>query len=32
MAKKLNNSITKIYKTSESLTEIDFVLRDKILE
>jgi hypothetical protein len=31
MAKKINNSITKIYKTSESLTEIDFVLRDKIL-
>ena len=31
MAKKLNHSITKIYKTEESLTEIDFVLRDKIL-
>ena len=31
MSKKLNHSITEIYKASESLTEIDFILRDKIL-
>ena len=30
MANK-NHSITKIYKVSDSLTEIDFILRDKIL-
>ncbi len=31
MKKKANNSITEIYKSSKSLTEIDFILRDKML-
>lgn len=30
-SKKLNHSITQVYTTGESLTEIDFTLRDEIL-